>query len=238
MDTIVLERTQELGKDLSLLLLTFGLKGIPVCTRQEALEVLKRYNTIKFCIIDIDNKSTEGIRFIKEVRQDAHYKDLKIIVHTIQKINQIQLKMPQLGVLGSLLKPFEQTKTSFQLKRILSKIYYPGTEKRHHIRIRPDPDDLVRVHFKLKIYPHLIYGKILDISIAGMAVELLKSPPRVFLKEGTFIPHLLFSLDYKQINAPGVIKLERGKIIIINFHQLGASAKNVIARYIFKRISM
>ncbi|MBN2531536.1 MAG: response regulator [Spirochaetales bacterium] len=237
MDTIVLEHSLKLGKDISLLLLTFGIKGLPVCTLHEALEAIKRFDTIKFCIIDIDNKSTEGVRFIQEIRQDEHYKDLKIIVHTIQKINQIQSKMAQFGVLGLLSKPFEPAKTSNQIKQILSKIYFPGAEKRHHIRIRPDPDDLIRVHFKLKLYPALVYGKILDISITSMAIELLKSPPRAFLKEGTYIPRLLFSLDYKQISASGIIKLERGKIIIINFHQLVSRAKNTIAGYIFKRIS-
>jgi hypothetical protein len=145
--------------------------------------------------------------------------------------------MTQLGVLGLLLKPFDQGETAHQLKNILSKIYFPGTEKRHHIRIRPDPGDLVRVHFKLKLYPHLVYGKILDISIAGMAVDLLKPPPRAFLTEGSFIPHLLFSLDCKQINASGIIKVERGKIIIINFYHLKPRVKNIIAGYIFKRIS-
>lgn len=237
MDTIVLEYTYKLGLDISLLLLTFGLTGVPVCTRQEALDALKRYEKIKFCIVDIDNKSTEGIRFIKEIRQDNQYKDLKIIVHTIQKLKHIQSKMTQLGVLGSLFKPFEQTKTSFQLKRILSKVYFPDTEKRHHIRVRPDPDDLVRVHFKLKQYPHLIYAKILDISIAGMAVELLKSPPKAFLKEGTYIPRLIFSLHYTQLNASGIIKLERGTLLVITFHHIGTRTKNTIARYIFKQIS-
>jgi CheY-like chemotaxis protein len=237
MDTIVLERTKNLGKDLSLLLLTFGMKGIPVCTREEALEALHTYSTIRFCIVDIDNESTGGLQFIKEIRQDTTYAGLKIIVHTIQKIQQIQSTMMQLGVVGSLLKPFEQGKTSYQLKRILPKIFFPGTEKRHHIRIRTDPDDLIRVHFKIKNYPHLVYGKILDMSIAGMAVELLKSPPRAFLAERTSVPHLSFSLDYKPVNTSGIIKVVRGKILVIHFYRLGTGEKNIISRYIFRRIS-
>ena len=114
MDIIILERTKELGDILSLLLLTFGIKGIPVCTRQDAFNILKQYSGIKFGIIDIDNKSTEGIRFIKEIRQDTPYKDLNIIVHTAQKIKQIKSKMVHLGVLGSIMKPFEEAKTQNQ----------------------------------------------------------------------------------------------------------------------------
>ena len=148
---------------------------------------------IRFGIIDIDNKSTEGIRFIKQIRQDSLYKDFKIIVHTAQKIKQIQSKMVHLGVLGSIMKPFEETKTCNQLKEILAKVYFSGTEKRHHIRIKPDADELARVHFLLKFYPHLLYGKVLDISMAGMAVELLKSPPKVYIREGVRIPQLFFS---------------------------------------------
>ncbi|MBN2443954.1 MAG: response regulator [Spirochaetales bacterium] len=237
MEIIVLERTKELGNALALLLVTFGLKGIPVCSRAEAMDALQHYPDIQCGIIDIDNKSTEGLEFIADIRGNDLYKDIKIIIHTAQKINKIESTLIQLGVLGSIFKPFEETRTLHQLKKILSSIYFFGAEKRSHIRIRPEPDEIARVHFLIKYYPHLIYGKILDISMGGMALDLLKSPPAAYVKEGISIPQLLFTLDCKQISASGIIKLVRGKLIVIHFHPLQNNAKTAIARYIFKRIS-
>jgi CheY-like chemotaxis protein len=236
-EAVILERTKELGEALTLLLLTFGLRGISVCTSGEALQVLQEDPNIHFGIIDIDNTSTGGLSFIREIRQREQFKDLKIIVHTAQKIKNIQKTLISLGVLGSIIKPFDETRTFLQLKKILGLIYFSGKEKRRHIRIKPEPDELARVQFLVKFYPHLIFGKILDISIGGMAIELLKSPPEAYIKKGIRIPKILFTLHYKQVTASGIIQLQRGKIIIIHFNPLPMKAKTVIARYIFKRIS-
>jgi CheY-like chemotaxis protein len=236
-DVIILERTKELGNTLCLLLLTFGLRGIAACTREEAFQVLQDYPGIHFGIIDIDNTATEGLPFIRGIRQKERFKHMKIIVHTAQKIQKIQKILIPLNVLSSITKPFDKRKTFYQLKKILNGIYFTGTEKRRHIRIKPEPDELARVQFIIKFYPHLIFGKILDVSIGGMAVELLKSPPRAYIKKGMQVPQILFSLDYKQVTASGKIQLQRGKIIIIHFNPLSMKAKTIIARYIFKRIS-
>lgn len=237
MEIIVLERTKELGNALSLLLLTFGLHGITVCNKADAFQALQTHPNIKCGIVDIDNKSTEGVPFIREIRQKEQFKDMIIIVHTIRKIKLLQSALVPLGVIASIMKPFEETRTLHQLKKILPSICFTGTEKRQHIRVKPDPNELARVHFMLKFYPRLIYGKILDVSMGGIAVNILKTPPQAFIKKGIRIPQLIFSLDYKQIKASGIVQLQRGKVIVIHFNPLSRKAATLIARYIFKRIS-
>jgi CheY-like chemotaxis protein len=237
MKMIILERNPELGKSLCYLLISFGIKGIPVCSREAALDACKWDAEIGMGIIDVDNKEVEGTQFIEEIKKIRHEKNFKIILHSASSMENIKENLVGPGIVGFIPKPFDEDATFNHIKNILSKIYFTGKEKRSHIRVKPDPDELLRVHFRCKLYSGLLFGRIININLNGIAIELLKSPSHEILKEGTPLPKIQFNLDYKEITAQGIIILERGMIIVVRFLSLSKRAKNIIARYIFKRIS-
>lgn len=234
---IVLEYSPSIGEALCYLLLSFGIKGIPAVNRDKALAELKNNPDIKMGIIDIDNKQAQGFKFISDLRKIDKISRFMVIAHTASAYKLIEPQLIRIGAIGCILKPFDENKTFLSLKNILSKIYFAGKEKRNHIRISPHPDELLRVHIRIKSCPSLIHGKILNISMGGMAVDLLHPPEAVFLRNDTYIPKIEFMLNFKQVHVSGIIVLTRGNIIAIRFRRLGGRNKWTIAHYIFKKIN-
>jgi len=234
---LVLEYSPEVGEALCYLLLSFGIKGISVINRDIALSTIKENTDIKMGIIDIDNKQAQGLKFISDLRKINNMSSFKVIAHTASTYKQIEPQLIRIGAVGYISKPFSGNKTFISLKNILSKIYFAGKEKRRHIRISPDPDELLRAHLRIKSYPALIHGKIINISLGGMAIDLLHPPARSFLKNTTYIPKIEFTLIFKRVHVSGIIVLTRGNIVAIHFHRLSGRNKWIIARYIFKKIN-
>ena len=143
--------------------------------------------------------------------------------------------MVEIGVAAYLLKPFNRETASAKLQSIF---FNPQQkEKRQHIRVQPDPDELLRLHFRLSDCPGLISGKIRDISMGGVAIKLFNLPKEDCLKKGIRIPSFQFVLSTKQLNLSGFIVLCKEKFIAIRFEPVSAADKDTLARYIYKKIS-
>ncbi len=235
MEFIVVEHSPQIRENLCYILLTLGVKGIPVANKDEALEILKNKD-ISGAIIDVDNKEVEGLKLIEEIKHNEKTRNIHIIVHSVQSQKEFVLKMVEMGVVGYLLKPMEEETTTEKLKKILQKLETHRLERKH-IRVKPDPEEIPRLHFRLTEYPKLISGKILDISMGGVAVELFNPPPEGVLQPKMKIPSIQFTLLNKQINAEGEIVIARGNVIAIKFTNIPREDSINLAKYIFKQIS-
>ncbi len=235
MEFIVVEHSPQTRESLCYLLLPLGIKGIPVANRKEALEILKN-KEIRGAIIDVDNREVEGLQLIEDIKGNEKTKNIHIIVHSVQSQREFVLKMVELGAVGYLLKPLNEEETTEKLKKILQKLESHRGERKH-IRVKPDPEDIPRLHFRLSDYPKLISGKILDISMGGVAAELFNPPEEDILKPKTPIPSIQFTLLNKQINAEGEIVLTKANVIAIKFINMSKEDSLNLAKYIFKQIS-
>ncbi|GAH68763.1 unnamed protein product, partial [marine sediment metagenome] len=166
---LVVEASSKVRESLCYVLLSFGIKGLPVSSRQAALAEVQKNPEIEGAIIDIDSQEIEGIELIKQLKAADNSQLNKIIIHTIQSNKDFVVKMVELGVVGYLLKPYNEEEVFAKLQNIFAKIE-SHNKQRKHIRVKPDPDELLRLHFRVPDYPHLISGKILDISLGGVAV--------------------------------------------------------------------
>ncbi len=81
---LVVESSLPVRESLCYVLLSFGIKGIPVSDRAAALEALRKNETVDGAIVDIDNKSVDGIHLIQDLKAADKTKGLSIIVHTVQ----------------------------------------------------------------------------------------------------------------------------------------------------------
>ncbi len=232
---LVVEASLKVRESLCYVLLSFGIKGISLSNRQAALDELKSNPEIEGAIVDIDSQDVDGIKLIEEIRASYSHAN-KIIIHTIQSNKDFVVRMVEMGVVGYLLKPYDEEEIFSKLKAILAKIE-SHNKQRKHIRVKPDPEEMLRLHFRLPDYPHLIAGKILDISIGGVAIELLNPPEEDILKSVARIARIQFTLSGKQFSPAGQIILQKGNFLALRFITLNTSEKTRLARYIFKRIS-
>lgn len=237
---LVVEESTEIRDSLCFTLLSCGIKGIPVSSHDEALQAFKTRSTIDGAIIDIDSKELKGTELIEGLKEQENTKAVSIIVHTIQSNKEFVVKMVEFGIIGYLLKPFDEERTSKKLKSLLDKNKsHTENNSRKHIRVKPEPDELLRLHFKLPGHTKMFSGKILDISMGGAAIEMFNLPSEdVFaLHAGKQIPRIEFTISGTSLSISGVVILIKAKFLALRFGSLSSSNKNALARYIFKRIS-
>jgi len=236
MSFLVLDASESTRESLCYALLSFGIKGIPVADRRTALVESGQTPGLEGAIVDIDSKELGGIQFIQELKANPQTQHLKIIVHTIRSSKETVTRMIELGVMGYLLKPYKQDEIFAKLKKIFAK-FENHNKQRKHIRVKPDPQELLRLHFRLPDQQGLISGKILDISVGGVAAELFNPPAEGILQPGTLIDEVQFVVGGKPLSPPAKVILSRGKLLALHFEALSAMEKTSLARYIFKRIS-
>ncbi len=237
MNSLVVDSSPAIRNSLCYILLSLGIKGIPCADRDQALTAIKELEEDLFsAIVDIDNKEVEGVELIKELKQNPKTMDIKIIVHTIQSNREAVIKMLEMGIIGYLLKPYNETETYDKLNKIFNRL--EGGEKRKHIRITPDPEDLLRVYFRITGYPHLISGKIVNLSMGGLALELYSPVEQQLLTVNTHISSIHFTLGSKQISPSGVAVMRKDKHLALQFNAINQNDSMVLAKYIFTRINV
>ena len=236
MQCLVVEGSPAVRESLCYVLLSCGVKAIPAAGRREALDALRSSGDIGGAIIDIDTKEAEGTELIRELKGSASSRGINLVVHTVQSSRELVEKMMEYGVVGYLLKPYSEQELYAKIKKILDRCASHNAERRH-IRVKPDPNELLRLHFKLPGHPAMISGKIIDISVGGVAVELFNPPAESILKPGTQIPSIQFTLSRRQFAPPGRVILYKEKLLALRFDYLNVAEKSTLARYVFKRIS-
>jgi len=174
---LVVEGTPAVRESLCYVLLSLGFQGLPAANRQEALDILKRQPDINVAIVDLDSKEVQGEALLRDLRASGKPNGPKVIVQSVQSSRELVVKIMEYGVAGFLLKPYQDKEIYEKLRKVLEHCQVPN-DRRRHIRVKPDPDELLRLHFKLSGNPSLISGKIIDISVGGVAIELLNPPPR------------------------------------------------------------
>src|SRR3990170_666409 len=100
---LVVEGSSTIRESLCYVLLSFGIKGLPVSSRQEALGTLQTESAVIGAIVDIDTKEVDGIQLIKELRESEKTRAIKVIVHTVLSSKELVVKMMEYGVVGYLL---------------------------------------------------------------------------------------------------------------------------------------
>jgi len=231
---LVFEDSEPVRESLCCTLLAFGIKGIPAATRAEAEGILARNPDIQGALVAIDNEDVGGAAFIKALAEGGKSPSCRIIVHTAQADKESVRRMLELGVVGYLLGPFEERSTPVKLRAILDRIAGQNAERKH-VRVQPAPDELIRVSFRLPEQPILFAGKVIDISLGGMAVDLFRLPDGGGLEPGTLIERMEMSLLNKQIMPSGVVVACRAKALAVRFEPLSVRDKPVLERYIFRR---
>jgi DNA-binding response OmpR family regulator len=233
---LVVESSLTVRESLCYVLLAFGVRGIPVANRKAALEALDKGAPIDGAIVDIDNKDVDGIQLITDLKASETTRGIAVIVHTIQTSKDFVLRMVDLGVAGYLLKPFVPDTAKAKLAGIFSKLATHNSQRRH-IRIKPSPDELARVSFRLGRSTQLTSGRIVDISLGGMAAELFNPPEDEAISQGTPVSRMEIALAGKVLAPSASVVIYKSKVLAVRFEILNPTDKKALERYIFKSIS-
>ena len=233
---LVVESSLTVRESLCYVLLAFGVRGLPVANRKAAVEALAKGAAIDGAIVDIDNKDADGMRLITDLKQSETTRGISVIVHTVQTKKDFVLRMVDLGVAGYLLKPFNPETAKAKLAAVFSKLATHNSQRRH-IRIKPSPDELARVSFRLGRSKQIVAGRIVDISLGGMAAELFNPPDTESVFPGSPLSRMEIALAGKVLAPSASIVMYKSKVLAVRFDILNPSDKKTLERYIFKSIS-
>lgn len=233
---LVAEAAPAVRQSLCHVLLSAGIKGLPVATHPEALDALAADPQIAGAIIDIDSREVDGVELIRKLRESEATQGLRVIVHTVQSSKEVVVKMMEYGVVGYLLKPYKEEAAFTKIKKVLARSATHNT-RRKHLRVRPDPEELLRLHFKVSGHPSLVSGKIVDISVGGVAVELFNPPNPAVLTPGTPVPAIQFTIIRHSFKPPGKVVLYKENLLALRFDYLTPAEKSALSKYVFKRLT-
>ena len=108
------------------------------------------------------------------------------------------------------------------------------TERRSFVRIKPDNKDNATVTFHTLRAHKKIKGKITDISLIGIAVELDTKEKLFWFFEKEFVK-IYISIKSRFIIANGIIA-RKGMATAILFVDLKPENRNLLAQYIYEKI--
>jgi len=233
---LVVESSQTVRESLCYVLLAFGVRGIPLANRKAAVAALEKSGAVDGAIVDIDNKDVDGIQLITDLKESERTRGMSVIVHTVQTSKDIVMRMVDLGVAGYLLKPFDPDAAKTKLTAIFSKLATHNSQRRH-IRIRPSSDELARVSFRIGRSRQITSGRIVDISLGGMAAELFNPPDADSISHGTPVSGMEIALAGKVLGPSASVVMYKLNILAVRFDILNPADKKALERYIFKSIS-
>ncbi|MBN2738954.1 MAG: hypothetical protein JXR70_18380 [Spirochaetales bacterium] len=237
MKWLIIEKDKALGQALCHLLIPLGIFGIVTETPEKAKEIWQR-GGFSGAIIDWDSHELQAEQLIGEFKSLPSEGKSVFIAHTASNTANHIVKIHNQGFSGIIEKPFDLQKISLALQSLVEKINANGSEKRNHLRIFPDPDDMMRVFFKTSAKGPLLAGKVINISMGGMAMEILQPLKKAgSLSKNTLLFKLEVIVDSHSLVIPSIITLNKGKFLAVKFKQLNFQNKGHLARYIYKRIS-
>ena len=91
---------------------------------QEALDCLKENTDISLILLDINMPVMDGKEFLKIIRNDSQYNDLKIIIQTTETGDSEIKEMVKLGISGYLTKPYQTQKAIDLIKQLAPIVGY------------------------------------------------------------------------------------------------------------------
>jgi DNA-binding response OmpR family regulator len=207
-----------------------------VANRLAAWEALRADASIQGAIVDVDDRAAEGVRLVEEIKADESTRGISVIVHTTQTNRTFVVHMIEIGAAGFLLGAFTPQIGPDRLDRALARLAGHDRQRRH-IRVRPDPGEMVRVSFRLPGGTALLSGLVVDISLGGMAVELLNPPTGGPPGPGVRIPQLSVALTGCELSPAGTVVTAQGRTVAVRFETLSDADRTALERYIYRRIS-
>jgi c-di-GMP-binding flagellar brake protein YcgR len=127
--------------------------------------------------------------------------------------------------------------TRRRLETIFAGIGQSFREKREHIRVRPDPEELLRASVRLENQDRIFGVRILDLSLGGAATELLTPASIDEFTSGQRVADFTTALLGRDFHASGTILKRRERLLVVRFGELSDQDTVTLSRYIFSRMS-
>jgi DNA-binding response OmpR family regulator len=238
MTFLVVTESAETSQLFCYMLLSLGVHGLPVESVERARRELEARADVGGAVIDIDDATPGGRELVSELKRGPSAGNMILIALAGESQKETVAALAQAGVAGFLLKTAGRAEAFASLKNILERAAGPVSNQRRHIRVVPPAGDLLRLHFRVSGVPGLVSGRIINLSMGGLGVEIVSPLPGGALKPETFIERLRFTLRGRELGPSGVVVGVKGKTAGVRFVSLNPEDSIALAGYIFDKITV
>ncbi len=191
-------------------------------------------------ILEANESDAEMTQIIQLMSTDSRYENVKIVVHVSNPSKQFVVQMLRFGVVGYLLKPFNEKELLNRLTNILEKAHI-DISQRKHVRVKPSESDPVTISFRSLVTHRMIHGVVTDISVGGAAFTIDDGPDHkddhleVELRQ--IINNFHVHIGTTRLSAIVLVTAKKGPSCAILFHQISDFDSNTLCKYIYERLT-
>ncbi len=220
---------------LSNILLNNGIFNIKCSNYNEAIKLIES-NKFDFIIIDFDFSDDVGFNLANFITENEKYKSIYIIGTSFNTKEHFIKELQKYNLVYFFVKPIQEDIFQQKIEKLISK-FKEHLPQRKHIRVKPPGEEIIRVNFKLKKIPKRISGKVIDLSLGGLGIELYNFENEAEIKEGNLIEHIIFEVDNKEVDVDAKIVKQKENFIAINFTHFYRNGYDILFKYITKQLS-
>jgi len=228
---MIISQNATLTQQFTVSILECGFQPFPVA---QTGEEIKPVDGCEVAFLDTDGIDNT-VELVRALVKPTNNRILNIVVITDRTDQGFITRLIESGTSGFIPKPIDETRLTTQINAVMEKLSRQNTARKH-IRVQPSSEDMLRVSFLNPRDRTTLSATVLDISLGGLAIDLLVHHEKVpTLEIGQHIPEITIALGGRMINPSCSIINQQGKLIAMRFTSLSYQEKSILARYIFKK---
>lgn len=218
-------------------LIPAGYEVITVRTKKEVPAVALK-KQIEILVLDMNDTDSEKdiMDAINLLRADNRFSEIKVILHISTPSKEFIVKALRMGVIGFLLKPFNETTLLQRFTDILKKAKVEFKERKH-VRVKPDEKDNVTVTFRSPVSHKVISGKVVDISAGGVAFTLFGNVNEEEVQVRQFLNNFQIQINRTRATTPAIIIARKDKLCAVQYYKIQEYDLNVLCKYVYSRLA-
>ncbi|MCK5268132.1 MAG: response regulator [Spirochaetes bacterium] len=185
-------------------------------------------------VFDSDVPEYRGLDGLRDLREDKTIPDVQVIVFSKQSGLDFVKATMKLGVVGFIYKPISGKELEIKMDHLLTTVH-SGDNQRRYVRIKPRPFDNAKIELFIP-GSESISGDIKDISLGGMAVQLINFDRINEITKGKMYDRIKMSLDNEEIFLPAEAVLVKGGIIAFKFKDIAEVELKTMCYYIHDKL--
>jgi len=224
-----------IATNLSNILLSNGIFNIIINSYEDLLKSLEN-NKFDFIMIDFDFGDEIGFKVANFLKENEKYSSIYLIGTSFNSQEKFIRDLQKYNLIYYFIKPIQEEIFQEKIEKLISK-FKNHLPQRKHIRVTLPEDEIIRVNFKLRKISKRISGKVLDLSLGGLGIELYNFENEEEVKEGNLIEHVIFEVDNKEVDVDAKIVKQKENFIAISFTHFYKNSYDILYKYIMKQLS-
>lgn len=186
-------------------------------------------------LTDDKNKNEINIKFLKWLSTIDQKNEIKRIIISSATDEYSIRKLMEMGIHSFISKKNPTADIIEKIEGIISKMDLNIKDGRQHVRVKPSDDENPLINFY--IGSEKITGKIVNISMGGVLVQVPDKAQIIGITKDQEIPRIHLSLSNKKIILNALVVLKRENLLALKYTSVGDLYKESLSKYIFSKIS-